>query len=209
MRTIEEYRENRKLSKTIRKIICIIIIVAAVTAFFSFLQYYLQVRITPISWKSKAHLILEDGTEYAETIPVELEGAFYHYNVGGGHKVDSIEILATAHEHETEIFRGTAVYYSKEWQWVIHNREKTGYGHVDWQAMFTNYSKRNDNALFLFCIDDVSKITDGDVPGKAGLLAVTKRETDKVSRMIQSFLEECDPEVLDFLEEYGLWKNGF
>ena len=195
-----------RVRKKAGKILLVIVIILAVTVFFSFLQYYLQVRVTPISWKSKAHLILEDGTEYKETIPVELTGVFNHYNVGGNGKVDSIEILATAREHETEIFRGAAVYYSSDWHWhwVVHDREKTGYGHIDKQVMFTDYNKSNDSASFLFCIDDISKITEDGEPGRAGLLVVTKWETDNADEIIQNFLEETGSKTADFLKEYGL-----
>ena len=197
-----------KADKIKRNIILILVITAALSG----LQYCLQVHNIPISRRSRAHLFLEDGTEYTDTIPVELEGVYHYYPVHTGSNVDSIEIKAMASEHKVEVFDAVIVYnfLNRPWQWVEHHREEPEKTQINHQAMFTNFSKQNygDNASFLFCMDDISKITEDGEPGQKGLLLVITEETkNNPAEIIQSLTEDTVSGAADFIREYGIQKS--
>ena len=143
----------------VSKLIKTAILILAITAALSCLQLCMRVHNVQISQRSNAHLFLEDGTEYADTIPVELEGVYHYYPIHTGGNVDYIEIKAVASENKVEIFDALIVYnfLDRKWQWVMHNREEPEETQINQQAMFTNFNKKNrgSNASFLFCIDDI------------------------------------------------------
>ncbi|MCI8635893.1 MAG: hypothetical protein HFJ05_09935 [Eubacterium sp.] len=192
----------------VSKLIKTAILILAITAALSCLQLCMRVHNVQISQRSNAHLFLEDGTEYADTILVELEGVYHYYPIHTGGNVDYIEIKAVASENEVEIFDALIVYnfLDRKWQWVMHNREEPEETQINQQAMFTNFNKKNrgSNASFLFCIDDISKITENGEAGQKGLLLVTTEEAaDDPAEIVQSVTEDTYSGAADFIREYG------
>lgn len=195
------------------KLIKIILLILVITAVLSCLQLCLQVHDVQINRRSLARLFLADGTEYAGTIPVELELIYHYYPVHIGNSVNSLEIKAVATEKEVEIFNGVIVYnfLYRKWQWVAHDGEGPEERQINHQAVFTNFSKQNrgDNASFLFCIDDISKITGNETPGQKGLLlAMTEEAADAPADILQSLMGDTVSGAADFIRKYGIFGEG-
>lgn len=193
-------RSKQALWKTAK--IGLLLFTAAAVVFL--VRHCFGVYLTPIEWNCRARLILDDGTEYPQVVPVRIKAGFYRYTVHAGIRSDYLNLTASV--RDKELFDGSVVYCFNDWQWqwAAQDRTEQGFGHIDRQAVFTDFGTNKKNPAFVFCIDDVSKITDGGAPGRRGLLIAPKWNTDRTEDIVQSLAADPDTGAAGFLKDYGL-----
>lgn len=202
------------MSKKIWKIPLVILSIIASVVLLSLLQYLLYSKNHPATYhidqRVAGTLVLEDGSEYSETIPLQLDGFYFDY---GMFYTDKDYIYLDASSNGEPFYNGYYAVTCKADSLIgtVTGADGTELEHQDdykGRLLYADF-KRKEPSVFIFYIEDILRITTNGTPGQKGLLVLADPSLGTPSEIVQNAIRKRNLPENVFSEEFKIDNERF